>query len=622
MLKLYPMPIKIEEREGTYNFEYVSVCGMENEVILNEFSEKEIKLSAIHTPNVKYVKEEGLAEEEYKLAIDQNGAEIRYFYDSGAYYATQTLCQLLNMKNTPYVEINDKPLLKRRVMSLDISRGKIPKTEHFKEIIDYLASARYNILCLYYDRIVIQFPSLEGLWEDDAITLDELRQIKKWCNEKFIKLQVSIETFGHLENFLKHDRFKHLSNSLDETKPGGDLNPYHPEALPFIEMLLDDVMPFCDTEFYEMHGDEVVSLKTGKTKQAVEEKGVVAVYMEHIRKVCDLIVNKYHKIPFISDDMFVKRNMTEAQIEENLKLFPQGAWLDDWGYEQEYAYHKFTINNRIFKKMGIPFLNAASTGLFAQYVPRTYNQTLNAEVSCRSAYENGGLGAIQSIWGDRGNPQYFVMELTGLFTFGATSWNYKSFQLSYVHEYLNKFVFKAEDCDFAGILSSFGDAAWYTKGKCPDTNGFAFASKFSFETTLLWNGFHSHTGIDTIQLYDMVDIYGCEKALKLVANSRSELERAKINCPKGEEMKEKALLNARMFEWAIRICYFKLCVLCTKDYEKAASLAESIKMCYDEITSNYARLWRTENREFGSNLFPGYLKSTQAQFEDKAKNLM
>ena len=48
------------------------------------------------------------------------------------------------------------------------------------------------------------------------------------------------------------------------------------------------------------------------------------------------------------------------EILENLKKFPEGAIVEDWGYEQEYEYHKFQENNKLMKKMGIPFINWSS----------------------------------------------------------------------------------------------------------------------------------------------------------------------------------------------------------------------------------------------------------------------
>ncbi len=618
MLRLYPMPVNITEKEGTYEFNYVAIKGIENEIILGEYKDREIVLSEDKTPNVIYTKKDGLSEQEYELIINENGSEILYSYENGAFYGTQTLCQLINMKKVNHLEIKDKPLLKNRQFSLDISRGKIPTMKHFKEIIDYVAMARYDVLCLYYDRIVFQFPSLEGLWEKDAITMDELWQIKKWCNEKFIKMYINVEAFGHLGNFLKHDRFKHLSNSLDENNPGMDLNPLDPRSLEFVDMMLSDVMPFCDTDFIAVSVDEVGSLETGKSKDEVKKRGKMVVYMEYVTKLYKLVTEKYHKTPRFSGDMYLKRTATDDEIRELLKLFPKGAIVGDWGYESEYEYHRFERNNRLCQEMGLKFENKASTGTFSQYVPRTYNQTLNAEVSCRQAYEHGGYGVSTSTWGDDGNSQFFVMELGGLFTFGATAWNYKDFQLSYVHEYMDKYIYKTKKGSLAKTIAGFGDAAWYTKGKCPDSNQFVFASNCSYNTTLLWNGYHAHTGIKQIHIYDMVDVYGCEKALEHVEASKKALKA--VDCENADLIKRKAALNLRMFEFAIRLSYFKLCVLVLKDYDTAKALVDSINACFSDISDNFKGLWNTENRDSGSEIFLNKLEKKRNDFLEYVSN--
>ncbi len=621
MIKLYPMPVNITEKEGTYEFLYVSVKGIENKTILDVYSGMGIILSECKASNVIYTKTYNFSEEEYEIIINENGAEIVYTCESGAFYGTQTLCQLINMKKVSYLEIKDNPLHKNRKLHLDISRGKIPTMEHFKEIIDYAAMARYNIFALYYDRIVFKFPSLEGLWEEDAITTDELWQIKKWCNEKFIKLTIDTEAFGHLANFLKTDRFKHLSNSLDENKPNGDLNPLDPESVEFVDMLIGDIAPFVDTEFLNVGFDEVASLKTGKTKDEVAKKGEARVYIDFLNKINNLITEKYNKIPIFWCDMFFGVKKTEEEVLDFLKLFPKNAIAGDWGYEQEYEYHKFERNNRLCKEAGLKFFNYASTSLFSQYVARTYNQTLNAEVACRQGYEHGAYGVATTTWGDDGNSQFFVSELGGIFTFGSTAWNYKDFQLSYVHDFMNKFVYKAKDCNFAGIVAGFGDAAWFTKGKCPDSNQFVFASKCSYDNTLLWNGYHAHTGIKQIHIYDMVDIYGCEKAIEHVACLREKLENAQLSCEKATEVKEKLLLNVRMFEWVIKLSYFKLCMLVTKDYEKARELIPQINFCTDDIQKNFFKLWVTENRPALGSIFIGNIERRVKEFNEYIKNM-
>ena len=98
VLRLYPMPVTITEKEGTYEFSYVSVKGMENKIILGEYADRGIPVSADQPVNVRYTQKDGLSEQEYELIVNENGAEILYSFEHGAFYGTQTLCQLISMK--------------------------------------------------------------------------------------------------------------------------------------------------------------------------------------------------------------------------------------------------------------------------------------------------------------------------------------------------------------------------------------------------------------------------------------------------------------------------------------------------------------------------------------------
>ena len=606
MISLYPTPTEIKEYEGTYIFDYVSIKGG-NERIFSDIL-KDINLSSEKTPNIEYIEKDTLSEEAYEIHVNENGVTVYYFTESGGFYATQTLLQLIDKKEIPYLEIKDKPLLAHRDLSLDICRGKIPTMEHFKEIIDNLAKARYNALLIYLEDASVQLPTLEGLWKKDAITMEELKTIKKWCNEKFIKFNIMVETFGHLKKVLCHEKFKHLSNSLDENKPCGDLNPLDPRSLEFVDSMISDVIDFVDTDYFFVHGDEVMSLKTGKTKDEVAKRGVTAVYMDHMNKVCQLVHDKYKKIPIITNDMFMKRGNKE-QNKENLKIFPKNAIITDWGYESEYEYHTFSENNKLFKELNIPFINMVSTGLFNEYIPRTYNAVANAEVGCRAAYKYGGLGAIQTLWGDTGNSQFMVMEYEPIFVFGATAWNPENFQFEYVLDYLDKYIFKSENCSVSRTIADLGDIPACSKGKFPCTDGFYLADcSKEYDISLLWNCPHIHTGIDAIYTYDAVDISGCEKALRLIKRSRKDISALSMNCEFASLWKEKMLLNLRMFEAMVRSAYIRLCISTTMDFEKAKELSVSLIECYDDILDNYKRLWITENRETGVEIFIDYIK--------------
>ena len=95
-----------------------------------------------------------LSEESYEITVNESGVKVYYGTESGGFYATQTLLQLIDKKEIPYLEIKDRPLIKHKDSSFDICRGKVPTMEHFKEIIDNLAKARYMNMMTYMTYII------------------------------------------------------------------------------------------------------------------------------------------------------------------------------------------------------------------------------------------------------------------------------------------------------------------------------------------------------------------------------------------------------------------------------------------------------------------------------------
>ena len=100
---------------------------------------------------VALFKDAALSGEAHKITIGANGISIAYATEEGLFRAVTSLWQLMrkNGQNLPYAEIEDAPTLERRGYMLDISRGRMPKVETFKKIIDFLASVKYNELQIY-----------------------------------------------------------------------------------------------------------------------------------------------------------------------------------------------------------------------------------------------------------------------------------------------------------------------------------------------------------------------------------------------------------------------------------------------------------------------------------------
>jgi len=95
-------------------------------------------------PHVSVLFDASLAPEEYRLLVDRDGVSLRSSTDEGLFRAVTSLHQLLRRTGgtLPFMRIEDAPVLPRRGYMLDISRGRMPRVETIKGMIDFLAALK------------------------------------------------------------------------------------------------------------------------------------------------------------------------------------------------------------------------------------------------------------------------------------------------------------------------------------------------------------------------------------------------------------------------------------------------------------------------------------------------
>ncbi|MFA5251308.1 MAG: glycoside hydrolase family 20 zincin-like fold domain-containing protein, partial [Phycisphaerae bacterium] len=94
-------------------------------------------------------------DEAYRLIVTPDNITGCAKTDSGAYYALQTLRDLVSIygKTLPACVIEDKPDFHRRGIYHDCSRGKVPKLSTLKELVERLAHWKINELELYVENV-------------------------------------------------------------------------------------------------------------------------------------------------------------------------------------------------------------------------------------------------------------------------------------------------------------------------------------------------------------------------------------------------------------------------------------------------------------------------------------
>lgn len=253
-------------------------------------------------------------DEEYHLSITKNEIRIQSKTAKGAFYAVQSLIQLLPANNDTQeiaiqcLEIKDKPQFSYRGMHLDVARHMFPLA-FIKKYIDVIASLKYNTFHWYLNedqgwRIEIKkYPKLQeiaafrnetliGHYNDQPQEYDEkryvgyntqevIREIVQYASERFVEIIPEIEMPGHSQAAIA--AYPELGCTGEKvevvTKCGVFDEVYCPSetTFKFLEDEIDEVVELFPAKYIHIGGDETPKTKWKNSafcQQLIKEKNI------------------------------------------------------------------------------------------------------------------------------------------------------------------------------------------------------------------------------------------------------------------------------------------------------------------------------------------------------------
>src|SRR5207342_333696 len=109
----------------------------------------------------------------------------------------------------------DWPDFAVRGVMLDISRDKVPTMATLYEMVNLFASLKINQLQLYTEH-TFAYSQHEEVWRNASpMTAEEIQFLDQYCKQRFIELVPNQNSFGHMERWLKHEKYRHLAESPD-----------------------------------------------------------------------------------------------------------------------------------------------------------------------------------------------------------------------------------------------------------------------------------------------------------------------------------------------------------------------------------------------------------------------
>lgn len=246
--------------------------------------------------SIRFVRDAGLPNTAgYRLDISAAAVVVRFATDTGAYYAAQTLRQLMPphpQKGKPLllpaVKIEDYPRFVYRGVLLDVARHYFP-VSFIKKYLDAMAFYKINTLHLHLNddqgwRMESRsYPRLHqiGAWRKETVvghrtdrperfngtphggyyTQAELKELVKYAGERFIAIVPEIDVPGHSQAILAaYPQFGCIDSTYTVSTRWGvhkDILCPKEETFAFLRSIMAEVSDIFPGKYIHIGGDEV-----------------------------------------------------------------------------------------------------------------------------------------------------------------------------------------------------------------------------------------------------------------------------------------------------------------------------------------------------------------------------
>jgi hexosaminidase len=378
--------------------------------------------------------------EAYNLDVTAAGITLSYRAEGGLRAAVATLRQLLRQygRRMPRLRIEDQPDFARRGVMLDVSRGRVPNLQTLLGLVEHLADFKINEFQLYTEH-TFAYRNYEPVWSDwGALTGEEILLLDARCRQLGIDLVPNQNSFGHLRYWLEHAPLKKLSEVSEPYEGAGGtflrypttLAPLHPDTVPFLRSLYDELLPHFTSGYFNVGCDETWDLGRGQSKLACEQLGKGRVYLDFLRRVHQEVSARGRRMMFWGDII--------VHHPELIPELPSDSIALNWGYE---AAHPFEKETTLFAASKVPFYVCPGTSTWMTLIGRHDNAFANLRSAAESGRRHGALGYLNTDWGDGGHPQPLAISYLPYLVGASLSWCGTSFNERLLVPVLSRDVF-------------------------------------------------------------------------------------------------------------------------------------------------------------------------------------
>jgi hexosaminidase len=379
----------------------------------------------------------------YVLEVTPGGTDVQHADEAGLRFARHTLGQLAAAEACPALVVRDHPDLARRGFMLDVSRDRVPTLATLDWLVGVLAELRYDHLELYVEH-TFAYEGQEVVWgAASPLTRDELGWLDARCAAAGIELVANQNTFGHMERWLRHDAHRWRAEC-----PGGATSPFTGRPMPpatlaptvenaaFAAALVQEQAAALASTTVHIGADEPFELGQGVSAPRVAAEGRPAVYLEHLLRIAEPLLDEGHQVLFWGD-VLRRHPALVARLPEGLVpvvwhydapsedpgllgALPEDV-LADLGLPD--GFHRgFAAHLRSVVETGREHWVAPGTSSWNSVVGRWTEARPNLLDAATAGVASGASGLLLTDWGDNGHLQPLVVSLLPIVYAAGVAW--------------------------------------------------------------------------------------------------------------------------------------------------------------------------------------------------------
>ena len=353
--------------------------------------------------------------EKYEILF---GDTIKINADSSraAFYAVQTIRQIIKNGYYDVEKIEDEPDFSARGFYYDITRGRVATLDTLKKLVDIMAYYKLNMLQLYVEH-VFPFKEYDGIYQKNGyMTPEETMELDEYCKENFVELVPSLSCFGHLYELLQNTSYKRLCEYENfepraiywcERMGHHTIDVSNPESIEVIKSLIDQYSPCFTSDKFNICCDETFDLGNGRNKG--KDKG--RLYVDFVKQIINHVKSTDKTVMMWGDVI--------TQHPELISEFDEDVIFMSWRYDADPS--PDMINK--FRDAKRPQYVCPGVSNWTSLMEKPSVSVPNISKMARYGYEAGAIGLLNTCWGDYGQISPLYACMYGMIFGAEKSWN-------------------------------------------------------------------------------------------------------------------------------------------------------------------------------------------------------